>query len=65
MDSVCEIVKYHQEFRTALFISGFTMGSFLFSMKSVIIKTMKEDYYDLSQYQDAVKQRRQKGQKIG
>lgn len=65
MESTCEIVAYHQEFRTALFISGFTMGSFLFSMKSVIIKTMKEDYYDLSQYQDAVKQRRGKGQKIG
>ena len=59
------IIDYYQEFRTALFISGFTLGAFLFSMKSVIMKTMKEDYYDREEYQDNIKQRRSIGQKIG
>ncbi len=59
------IVDYYQEFRTALFISGFTLGAFLFSMKSVIMKTMKEDYYDRDEYQSNIKQRRSIGQNIG
>lgn len=59
------IIDYYQEFRTALFISGFTLGAFLFSMKSVIMKTMKEDYYDKNEYQDNIKQRRSIGQNIG
>ena len=65
MTSCNFLVEYHKEFRTALFISGFTIGSFLFSMKSVIIKTMKEEYYDLDEYQDAINQRKSTGQKIG
>lgn len=65
MDDCNFLVEYHKEFRTALFISGFTIGSFLFSMKSVIVKTMKEEYYDLDEYQDAIRQRREVGQTIG
>lgn len=59
------IIDYYQEFRTALFVSGFTLGAFLFSMKSVIMKTMKEDYYDKNEYQDNIRQRRSIGQNIG
>ncbi len=65
MDVCIDLIAYHEEFRSALFVSGFTVGSFLFSMKSVIIKTMKEEYYDLSEYQDAISQRRSLGQSIG
>ena len=65
MESCHFLIEYHQEFRSALFISGFTIGSFLFSMKSVIVKTMKEEYYDLEEYQDAINQRISVGQNIG
>ena len=60
-----EIVIYHSEFRTALFISGFTIGSFLFSMKTFILKTMKDDYYDNNDYQRKIRQRRKLGQEVG
>ena len=70
--SACEIdlflkgiVLYHEEFRVALFVSGFTIGSFLFSMKSVIVKTMKEEFYEQKEYQDNITQRIYHGQKIG
>ena len=60
-----ELIKYHEEFRTALFVSGFTIGSFLFSMKTFILKTMRDDYYDNEEYQRKIRQRRNLGQEIG
>lgn len=60
-----EIMNYHREFRVALFISGFTIGSFLFSMKTFILKTMRDDFYDNEDYQDKVRQRRELGQNVG
>lgn len=60
-----ELVIYHQEFRTALFVSGFTIGTFLFSMKTFILKTMKDDFYDNEEYQRKVRQRRSLGQEVG
>ncbi|MFT4850451.1 MAG: hypothetical protein ACI83B_003008 [Sediminicola sp.] len=65
MSSIHPIVIYHQTFISALFISGFTIGSFLFSMKSVIIKTLKEDVYDNDEYQDKICQKIALGSKEG
>jgi hypothetical protein len=53
-DLMSEIISYHQSIKSSLFISGFTLGSFLFSMKSVIIKTMKEEIYDQADYKNDV-----------
>lgn len=41
-----DIVSYHSEFRTALFLSSLTLGTFLFTMKSFIIQTIKKEIYD-------------------
>ena len=64
MPSLDSLVAYHQEFRTALFVSGFTIGSFLFSMKTFILKTMRDDYYDNPEYQRKIAQRRSLGQEV-
>ncbi|MBN1006288.1 hypothetical protein [Amphritea pacifica] len=64
MLSLDSLVTYHQEFRTALFVSGFTIGSFLFSMKTFILKTMRDDYYDNPEYQRKIAQRRRLGQEV-
>ena len=45
------VVQYHSDIRTSLFISGVTIGSFLFTMKSTIIKTLKDDIFDTEEYQ--------------
>lgn len=39
------------------------MGTFLFTMKSFVIQTMKRDLYDKEEYQQAVAQRRREGKK--
>ena len=62
---IADMITYHKEVRTALFISGFTIGSFLFSMKTFILKTMKDDYYDNEEYQRKIRQRRGLGQNVG
>jgi len=54
MDYINEIIKYHGEVKNSLFISGFTIGSFLFAMKSFIVKTMKDEYYDQKSYQKLI-----------
>ncbi len=61
---VDSVISYHEEIRGALFISGFTIGSFLLSMKTFIIKTMKEEFYDVDSYQESIFQRRKLGQKV-
>lgn len=45
-----QIVQYHTDIRTSLFVSGVTIGSFLFTMKSTIIKTLKDDIFDTEEY---------------
>lgn len=55
------LIDYYEEFRTALFITGFTLGAFLFSMKAMIIKAMKDDYYDKIKYQLQIKALRERG----
>lgn len=51
------IVDYYVQVRNALFMSGFTIGAFLFSMKTFILKTMKDDYYDKEEYHEKIKKR--------
>jgi len=58
------ITEYHQEIKGSLFVTGFTLGSFLFSMKSLIIKTMKEEIYDQEDYQKDIDDIRDTGEKI-
>jgi small-conductance mechanosensitive channel len=41
-----DIITYHHEFRTALFTSSLTLGTFLFTMKTFIIQTIKKEIYD-------------------
>jgi len=65
MDISSLLIEYHKEFRSSLFISGFTLGAFLFSMKSVIIKIMKDDYYDRDEYKKLITERRSLGDSIG
>lgn len=47
-----ELVEWHKEFRTALFLSSLTLGTFLFTMKSFIIQTVKKEVYDTKEYQE-------------
>lgn len=49
-----DIVAYHQEFRTALFTSSLTLGTFLFTMKTFIIQTIKKEIYDHKSYKSKV-----------
>lgn len=64
-DSAFCIFEYFESIRVALFLSGFTVGSFLFSMKSLIISTMKSSCYDSKRHKSAVRQRRKLGESIG
>jgi len=65
MESLPKMVVYHHEFRTALFLSSLTLSTFLFTMKSFIIQTMKSDVYDKDHYQNAIAERNQHGEKKG
>jgi hypothetical protein len=47
-----DIVSYHEEFRTALFLSSLTLGTFLFTMKTFIIQTIKKEVYDHPRHQE-------------
>lgn len=49
-----EIVAYHHEFRTALFTSSLTLGTFLFTMKTFIIQTIKKEIYDQKLYKENI-----------
>ena len=51
MDCSEEIVQYYVAYRTAMFMTSLTLGTFLFSMKSFIIKAMKDEVYDQAYYQ--------------
>jgi hypothetical protein len=46
------IVEYHSAFRTALFLSSLTLGTFLFTMKSFIIQTIKKEIYDHKRHKE-------------
>jgi len=60
-----ELTTYHQKLLPALFATGFTVGSFLFSMKSSIIKTVREDVFDDEKYQQEMCEKIALGQAAG
>jgi hypothetical protein len=45
------IIQYYQEFKAAIFTSSLTLGTFLFTMKTFIVQTMKREVYDNDDYQ--------------
>jgi len=63
--SICfqALIDWHIEFRSALFLSSVTLGTFLFTMKSFIIQTMKKEVYDNKQYQKVISKRRAENSK--
>ena len=54
----CLIINYHNEWRVGLFTASITLASFLFTMKSFVIQTIKEKLYDTEISKSKVKQRR-------
>lgn len=56
------IIAWHQEFRTSIFTSSLTLGTFLFTMKTFMIQTIKKEIYDTSEYQDNIRKRLINGQ---
>lgn len=61
--NVGDLICYYQDLRSAFITSSVTMGTFLFTMKSFVIQTMKRDLYDKDEYQQAIAQRRGEGKK--
>lgn len=57
---VRDLLEFHEEFRTALFLSSLTLGTFLFAMKSLILQTVKREVYDNPYHQDKVASRSMK-----
>ncbi|WP_114763107.1 hypothetical protein [Vibrio cholerae] len=58
------IIEYHSKWNVGIFTSSLTLASFLFTMKSFVIQTVKDKIYDTQGYRDKVKQRRQSGANI-
>ncbi|ELV8552894.1 hypothetical protein [Vibrio furnissii] len=58
------ILTYQSKWSVGLFSSSITLASFLFTMKSFVIQTVKDKIYDSESYRDKIKQRRQSGAKI-
>lgn len=55
------IVAYYLEYKTAIFTSSLTLGTFLFTMKTFVIQTMKREVYDSAAYQKMVSDRIEAG----
>lgn len=58
-----EIVQYYQDFKAAIFTSSLTLGTFLFTMKTFIVQTMKKEIYDNPEYQKDILARIREGMK--
>ena len=58
------IIEYHSKWSVGIFTSSITLASFLFTMKSFVIQTVKDKIYDSPSYRDKVKQRRDSGSRI-
>ena len=59
------LIDYYTEFRSAIFISSVTLGTFLFTMKTFIIQTMKSEIYDSVEYQKGIRDLRSEGMSTG
>ncbi|MCA2019089.1 hypothetical protein LDJ79_23475 [Vibrio tritonius] len=58
------ILSYQSKWSVGLFTSSITLASFLFTMKSFVIQTVKDKIYDTESYKDKIKQRRASGSNI-
>ena len=58
-----QIVNFHSEWKIGLFSTSILLGSFLFTMKSFVIQTIKENIYDTKYHKDKVLQRKKSGAK--
>ncbi|EGR3375921.1 TPA: hypothetical protein I7203_16255 [Vibrio vulnificus] len=58
------ILDYHSKWSVGIFTSSLTLASFLFTMKSFVIQTVKDKIYDSPSYKDKVKQRRESGSDV-
>lgn len=63
-DIALVILEYHSKWSVGIFTSSLTLASFLFTMKSFVIQTVKDKIYDTSSYRDKVKQRRESGSNV-
>lgn len=52
--NLCDLVSYHEDLRASFFLSSMTLATFLFSMKSFIVQTLKKEVYDTDEYQERV-----------
>ncbi|MEZ9016345.1 hypothetical protein AB6E79_05470 [Vibrio lentus] len=58
------ILEYHSKWSVGIFTSSLTLASFLFTMKSFVIQTVKDKIYDAPSYRNKVKQRRDSGSNV-
>lgn len=52
MNDLPMIVGYYEGFRAPIFVACVTFGTFLFTMKSFIVVTMKREVYDTNAYRE-------------
>lgn len=50
-----DFLKNYNDIRVFLFLSGLSIGTFLLSMKSFILKTLKEEMYEKPSYQEHIR----------
>lgn len=55
------VIEYHDKWSVALFSTSITLASFIFTMKSFVIQTVKKNVYDTEQHKSLVKKRRFSG----
>ena len=60
----CAILAYHSKWSVGIFTSSLTLASFLFTMKSFVIQTVKDKIYDTPDYKNKVQQRRESGSNV-
>lgn len=58
------IVTYQSKWSVGLFTASITLASFLFTMKSFVIQTVKDKIYDTDSYRDKILQRRRSGANV-
>ncbi|MDN3485295.1 MULTISPECIES: hypothetical protein [unclassified Pseudoalteromonas] len=59
-----QILAYQSKWSVGLFTASITLASFLFTMKSFVIQTVKDKIYDTDSYKKKINQRRASGANI-
>jgi hypothetical protein len=55
------LIQHFQSYKIAIFTGSITLGTFLFTMNTFIIQTMKREVYDKEEYQQSIAARRKEG----